>query len=533
MLPPGSRDARSHRSALNRRPRAPHLAERPLVGTPEGPPVRRTDGREHGLDAGHAAARRHARRRTDRRPPAPQTGYFPGGSWEYRRTLEVTGDDTDDGGARVRGRLPRRDGLGERRARRAPALRLLELLRARSTTCCGTATRTRSRSRPARTRTPAGTPAPASTGTYGSCVGGRCTSRPTACDVRTPEIDDDGAVVAVATVVRNESGATSTADAARRDRSTPTARSSLATDAPVTTFPGDTVTARQRLLVADPALEPRRPDLYTCRVAVLDGDDVARRRVDDVRHPHARGRSAERGLRINGEPVAPARRVRPPRQRRRSARRRSTAPTSAGSSCSRRRASTRIRSAHNPMSTAMLDACDRLGMLVMDETFDMWTEPKTDDDYALRFPDWWEADVEAMVRKDRQPPVRDPLLHRQRDPRRLDARRAARRARARREGPRARRHPLRHQRGQPACSSAGPSCSIDIARRRGRDRDRRGDRRQHDDHERWSDLMDHAMQSPVVDRARPPRRTPTSTSRGYNYIESRFEIDRELLPATG
>ena len=59
-----------------------------------------------------------------------------------------------------------------------------------------------------------------------------------------------------------------------------------------------------------------------------------------------------------------------------------------------------IRSAHNPLSKPMLRACDRLGVLVMDETFDMWTQPKSEHDYALRFPDWWEADVEAMVRKD-------------------------------------------------------------------------------------------------------------------------------------
>ncbi len=69
----------------------------------------------------------------------------------------------------------------------------------------------------------------------------------------------------------------------------------------------------------------------------------------------------------------------------------------------------------------MLDACDRLGMLVMDETFDMWMQTKSDDDYSLRFADWWEADVEAMVRKDRQPPERDLLQHRQRGPRRVDA----------------------------------------------------------------------------------------------------------------
>jgi beta-galactosidase len=59
-----------------------------------------------------------------------------------------------------------------------------------------------------------------------------------------------------------------------------------------------------------------------------------------------------------------------------------------------------LRSAHNPMSRAMLDACDRLGVVVMDESFDMWGQPKTEDDYARRHDDWWEADVEAMVRKD-------------------------------------------------------------------------------------------------------------------------------------
>ena len=63
-----------------------------------------------------------------------------------------------------------------------------------------------------------------------------------------------------------------------------------------------------------------------------------------------------------------------------------------------------VRSAHHPMSRAMLAACDRLGMLVMDEAFDMWTEPKMDDDYSHAFPDWWEADVDAMVRKDRNHP---------------------------------------------------------------------------------------------------------------------------------
>ncbi len=59
-----------------------------------------------------------------------------------------------------------------------------------------------------------------------------------------------------------------------------------------------------------------------------------------------------------------------------------------------------IRMSHHPMAPAMLKACDRVGMYVMDETFDMWTRCKSDYDYGLFFDQWWEKDVECMVRKD-------------------------------------------------------------------------------------------------------------------------------------
>lgn len=59
-----------------------------------------------------------------------------------------------------------------------------------------------------------------------------------------------------------------------------------------------------------------------------------------------------------------------------------------------------IRSAHNPCSKALLDVCDRLGMLVMDEFVDCWYIHKTVHDYVDDFAQWWKKDLDAMVAKD-------------------------------------------------------------------------------------------------------------------------------------
>ena len=63
-----------------------------------------------------------------------------------------------------------------------------------------------------------------------------------------------------------------------------------------------------------------------------------------------------------------------------------------------------LRIAHNPPSLALLEVCDRLGMLVMDEAFDMWNCRKRAGDYHLWFRDWWQRDISYMVLRDRNHP---------------------------------------------------------------------------------------------------------------------------------
>jgi beta-galactosidase len=220
--------------------------------------------------------------------------------------------------------------------------------------------------------------------------------------VRTPTVDDDGAVVTVDAVVVNRTTAT-TRRLLRVELLDGSGTVVAADVAPVTAFPGAAVPLRRRLFVA----EPRRwsledPHLHTCRATLLDDEDV----VDEDATTfgiRAIAVDAHRGFRLNGEPVLLRgacvhhdNGVLGAAAIGRADERRVERLKAAGFNA--------IRSAHNPMSRAMLDACDRLGVLVMDETFDMWNQPKSDDDYARRFPDWWERDVEAMVRNARNHP---------------------------------------------------------------------------------------------------------------------------------
>lgn len=65
-----------------------------------------------------------------------------------------------------------------------------------------------------------------------------------------------------------------------------------------------------------------------------------------------------------------------------------------------------IRTSHNPVAPEFLDLCDRMGFVVMDETFDTWTAAKNNGEkgYNLYFTDWWERDTRDMVMRDRNHP---------------------------------------------------------------------------------------------------------------------------------
>lgn len=164
-----------------------------------------------------------------------------------------------------------------------------------------------------------------------------------------------------------------------------------------------TVTARQTLTVADAHLwSVDDPDLYTLTSQVLAGPRIwdAERTIFGIRSISI---DSTNGFRLNGEPMklkggcvhhdngllgsasydrAEARKI--------------ELMKAAGFNA--------IRCAHNPPAPAMLDACDRLGMLVIDETFDCWRMGKNINDYHLYFEDWWQRDTKSMVMRDRNHP---------------------------------------------------------------------------------------------------------------------------------
>lgn len=216
--------------------------------------------------------------------------------------------------------------------------------------------------------------------------------------ITTPDTDAHRAVVEVATVVQNEGTGTAhrSVTTVLRDRD---GRSIASDTAPLTLRAGATSVVRQRLYVATPQLwDVDSPSLYTATSTLAEADAPTEERTTTFGIRTLQLDPLE-GLRINGRTVKLRgacihhdNGILGAAAIGRAEERRVQLLKDAGFNA--------IRSSHNPLSQAMLDACDRHGMLVMDETFDMWATGKSAFDYSLSFPEWWERDVEALVAKD-------------------------------------------------------------------------------------------------------------------------------------
>lgn len=157
------------------------------------------------------------------------------------------------------------------------------------------------------------------------------------------------------------------------------------------------------LAVGQPQLwSPETPALYTLHSELRQGD----RTLDDdtttfgIRTLHY---SAEKGFLLNGEPtllkggcVHHDNGVLGAASYPRSEERKVELLKASGYNA--------VRCAHNPPAPAFLEACDRLGMLVIDEAFDCWRQGKNPYDYHVVFDDWWQRDVASMVMRDRNHP---------------------------------------------------------------------------------------------------------------------------------
>ncbi|HSD27388.1 MAG TPA: glycoside hydrolase family 2 TIM barrel-domain containing protein [Vicinamibacteria bacterium] len=218
----------------------------------------------------------------------------------------------------------------------------------------------------------------------------------------TREVSDRKAAVDVAVTLENRGGDAreATVRVCIRD---PDGRQVAAAERAAAVGAGAETTLRLSSSIENPRRwSPEHPALHRAMVDVMAGRHV----VDHVETTFGIRTvevDARRGLRINGEPT----------RLRGACLHHDNGPLGAAAfdRAEERRVETlkaagfnAVRTAHNPPSPAFLDACDRLGLLVIDEAFDMWRTPNNPDDYHRSFDEWWRRDLGAMVRRDRNHP---------------------------------------------------------------------------------------------------------------------------------
>src|SRR5581483_11076860 len=220
--------------------------------------------------------------------------------------------------------------------------------------------------------------------------------------ITTPEVSEGRATVRVRANLANHSARTATV-MVRTTLFTPAGAAAGESNGAVTVQPSDSADLTREIVVNAPARwAPESPSLYRAVTRVLEGENAIDE-VSTVFGIRSIRWSAETGFLLNGRsvkmfggcvhhdngPLGAA-------AFDRAEERRVQILKDAGFNA--------VRTSHNPPSPAFLDACDRHGLLVMDESFDCWSRPKNKMDYNVAFKDWWQRDIESMVLRDRNHP---------------------------------------------------------------------------------------------------------------------------------
>ncbi|MDF1560086.1 MAG: beta-galactosidase GalB [Bacteroidales bacterium] len=220
--------------------------------------------------------------------------------------------------------------------------------------------------------------------------------------VTTPEVSTESAMLRVITEVKNSTGAAAEVilrttvrdDAGRRV-------ASAATDPVV--INGNVTAVTQEMTVSNPRLwSVESPVLYRVVTEVLSGGKVTDR-YETVTGIRSFVFDSEKGFILNGKPMKIL-----------------GVCNHHDLGCLGAAVNTRaierqleilkamgcngIRTSHNPPAPELLDLCDHMGFIVMDEAFDVWKVSKTEYDYHLDFDDWYRRDLEDMVLRDRNHP---------------------------------------------------------------------------------------------------------------------------------
>ncbi len=244
------------------------------------------------------------------------------------------------------------------------------------------------------------------TGVFRECgflVGGKIHFTPTPFFLRTKSLDGKRAVVLTDLTATNDSSAPAVLEALVElaPEGGPVVARGRAT---LRLAPGETGTAALELEVPEPApWSPDSPSLYTARATLRGPGDAALDEASETFGIRMVEVDAVRGFRLNGVPLklkggcvhhdngllgavslydAEERKIRLHKENGYNA----------------------FRTAHNPPSAAFLRACDRVGMLVLDEFFDVWRMPKARNDYHRYFEKDWRSDLTASLLRDRNHP---------------------------------------------------------------------------------------------------------------------------------